>query len=43
MGVNLDVKNKILALVQSWGLTFDGKSELQYMTDTYRLLKSEGN
>ncbi|CAG8464940.1 8752_t:CDS:10 [Paraglomus brasilianum] len=42
MGVNLDVKNKILALVQSWGLTFDGKSELQYMTDTYRLLKSEG-
>ncbi|CAG8452104.1 10846_t:CDS:10 [Paraglomus occultum] len=42
IGVNIDVRNKILALIQSWGLTFDSKPELQYMADTYRLLKSEG-
>ncbi|KAI8384873.1 uncharacterized protein BYT42DRAFT_612540 [Radiomyces spectabilis] len=41
-GCNLDVKNKILSVIQTWGIASKGKSTLSYMTDTYTLLKAEG-
>ncbi|KAJ2963665.1 hypothetical protein NQZ79_g1447 [Umbelopsis isabellina] len=41
-GCNLDVKNKILAVVQVWGLASKGKPQLSYITDTYSFLKAEG-
>ncbi|CAG8633730.1 11572_t:CDS:10 [Acaulospora morrowiae] len=39
---NPEVTEKILALIQTWGLAFEKKPELTYVTDTYRLLKQEG-
>ncbi|KAI8329387.1 hypothetical protein BC941DRAFT_443030 [Chlamydoabsidia padenii] len=41
-GGNLDVKNKILYVVQIWGLAAKGKPSLSYVTDTYYLLQAEG-
>jgi growth factor-regulated tyrosine kinase substrate len=38
----LDVKNKILAVVQVWGMASRGKPALSYITDTYNFLKAEG-
>ncbi|KAJ3111216.1 Exportin-6 [Phlyctochytrium bullatum] len=39
---NQDVRLKILALIQTWGLAFKGKSELGYVTEVYEMLKREG-
>ncbi|CAM0138524.1 Vacuolar protein-sorting-associated protein 27 [Umbelopsis sp. WA50703] len=41
-GCNLDVKNKILAIVQVWGMASKGNPQLSYITDTYNFLKAEG-
>ena len=40
--LNLDVKNKILRLVQNWAIAFEGKPPLSYAGQVYRTLKSEG-
>ncbi|KAL1933920.1 hypothetical protein VTP01DRAFT_8010 [Rhizomucor pusillus] len=41
-GCNPDVKNKILTVIEIWGIAAKGKPSLSYMTDTYSLLKAEG-
>ncbi|CAG8446965.1 2229_t:CDS:10 [Ambispora leptoticha] len=38
---NSEVRSKLLSLIQTWGIAFDGKPELSYVSDTYRLLKEE--
>ncbi|KAF3903248.1 hypothetical protein ABW20_dc0105890 [Dactylellina cionopaga] len=40
--INLDVKFKILELVQAWAIAFEGQPQLSHVGDTYRLLKHEG-
>ncbi|TPX72258.1 hypothetical protein SpCBS45565_g00682 [Spizellomyces sp. 'palustris'] len=42
IGTNPDVRQKILALIQSWGLAFKTKSDLRYVTEVYESLKQEG-
>ncbi|CAG8794421.1 16441_t:CDS:10, partial [Dentiscutata erythropus] len=39
---NHEVIQKILGLIQTWGLTFEDRPGLTYVTDTYKLLKHEG-
>ncbi|KAF9967234.1 Vacuolar protein-sorting-associated protein 27 [Mortierella alpina] len=39
---NLEVRNKILMLVQTWGKLFRGKPGLGYVCDTYLILQREG-
>ncbi|KAG0069817.1 Vacuolar protein-sorting-associated protein 27 [Linnemannia elongata] len=41
-GVNLEVRKKILALIQTWGRLFISKRGLGYVADTYQILKNEG-
>ncbi|KAF9931128.1 Vacuolar protein-sorting-associated protein 27 [Linnemannia zychae] len=41
-GCNLEVKNRILTLIQTWGLLFRGKHGLGYVCDTYMILQHEG-
>lgn len=41
-GCNIDVKNKLLYVIQTWGLASKNKPTLSYMSDTYALLKAEG-
>ncbi|OAD08845.1 hypothetical protein MUCCIDRAFT_128855, partial [Mucor lusitanicus CBS 277.49] len=41
-GCNVDVKNKLLYVIQTWGLASKNKPTLSYMSDTYALLKAEG-
>jgi growth factor-regulated tyrosine kinase substrate len=38
----LEVKNRILALIQTWGILFRGKHGLGYVCDTYMILQHEG-
>ncbi|KAI9316209.1 hypothetical protein BX666DRAFT_1948531 [Dichotomocladium elegans] len=38
---NLDVKNKILSVVQTWALAAKNNPNLSYLTDTYQLLQYE--
>ena len=40
--LNLDVKNKILRLVQNWAVSFEGKPTLSYVGQVYKTLKAEG-
>lgn len=40
--LNLDVKNKILRLVQNWAIAFEGKPSLSYVGQVYKTLKIEG-
>lgn len=40
--LNLDVKTKILRLVQNWAVAFEGKATLSYVGQVYKTLKSEG-
>ncbi|KAI9311954.1 hypothetical protein BX666DRAFT_1991275 [Dichotomocladium elegans] len=42
VGSNLDVKNKILTIIQTWHLASNGNPSLSYISDTYRLLQAEG-
>ncbi|GAA5803950.1 hypothetical protein HPULCUR_009435 [Helicostylum pulchrum] len=41
-GCNVDVKNKITSVIQTWGLASKNKPVISYMYDTYALLKAEG-
>ncbi|KAI8097589.1 uncharacterized protein BX664DRAFT_326751 [Halteromyces radiatus] len=41
--LNIDVRNKILDSVQTWGCAAKGNPALGYMTDTYSILKAEGH
>ncbi|KAI9363599.1 hypothetical protein BD770DRAFT_379996 [Pilaira anomala] len=41
-GCNIDVKNKITSVIQTWGLASKNKPVISYMYDTYALLKAEG-
>ncbi|KAI8816735.1 putative vacuolar sorting-associated protein [Fimicolochytrium jonesii] len=41
-GTNSDVRQKILASIQSWGLAFKSKSELRYVSEVYDSLKRDG-
>lgn len=41
-GLNLDVKNKILRLVQIWAIAFEGRSNLSYVGEVYKTLQREG-
>ncbi|KAF8584959.1 ubiquitin binding protein [Ramaria rubella] len=40
--LNIDVKNKILRLVQNWSVSFEGKYTLGYVGQVYKELNSEG-
>lgn len=40
--LNIDVKNKILRLIQNWGIAFEGKTSLSYVGQVYKNLKTEG-
>ncbi|KAF9949431.1 Vacuolar protein-sorting-associated protein 27 [Mortierella alpina] len=39
---NLEVRNKLLMLIQTWGKLFRGKQGLGYVCDTYMILQHEG-
>ena len=41
-GCNIDVKNKLLEIIQTWGIASRNNRDLSYMYDTYALLKAEG-
>ncbi|KAJ3105721.1 Vacuolar protein-sorting-associated protein 27 [Phlyctochytrium planicorne] len=41
-GANQDVRQKMLALIQTWGLAFKDKYELAYVVEVYESLKQEG-
>ncbi|ORE02877.1 ubiquitin binding protein [Rhizopus microsporus var. microsporus] len=41
-GCNIDVKNKLLEIIQTWGMASRNNRDLGYMHDTYALLKAEG-
>ncbi|KAF9194999.1 Vacuolar protein-sorting-associated protein 27 [Haplosporangium sp. Z 767] len=41
-GCNYEVKNRILGLIQTWGILFRGKHGLGYVCDTYMILQHEG-
>ncbi|RCI04619.1 Vacuolar protein-sorting-associated protein 27 [Rhizopus stolonifer] len=38
---NVDVKNRLLNIIQTWGMASRNKTNLSYMYDTYALLKAE--
>ncbi|KAF2083700.1 ubiquitin binding protein [Saccharata proteae CBS 121410] len=40
--VNDDVKDKILQLIQTWGIAAEGRIQLTYMSETYKTLQREG-
>ena len=40
--LNLEVRNRILALIQSWAAASEGRYNLIYISETYRSLQREG-
>jgi hypothetical protein len=41
-GCNMDVKEKVLSLIQTWGIAAKGNPSLSYISGTYNLLRAEG-
>jgi hepatocyte growth factor-regulated tyrosine kinase substrate len=41
-GVNSDVKQKTLRLIQNWALAFESKTGLGYATEVYKALQKDG-
>lgn len=41
-GLNHDVKNTILRLIQNWSVAFEGKPSLTYVGQVYKTLQGEG-
>jgi growth factor-regulated tyrosine kinase substrate len=41
-GLNMEVKNKILRLVQNWAASFEGRPTLKYVPEVYKDLQHEG-
>lgn len=41
-GLNTEVKNKMLRLLQNWATSFEGKINLGYVGEVYRVLQHEG-
>jgi hepatocyte growth factor-regulated tyrosine kinase substrate len=42
MGINHDVRQRLLELIQGWALAFESRPELGYMMTVYRNLQNEG-
>ncbi|KAF3933757.1 hypothetical protein ABW19_dt0207932 [Dactylella cylindrospora] len=40
--INLDVKQRMLELIQAWAIAFEGQPALSYVNETYRSLKNDG-
>ena len=40
--LNNEVKARILELIQTWSIAFEGKHHLSHMNETYRLLRADG-
>ncbi|KAK6346538.1 Vacuolar protein-sorting-associated protein 27 [Orbilia brochopaga] len=40
--INLEVKFKMLELIQAWAIAFEGQPQLTHVGETYRLLKQDG-
>lgn len=41
-GLNHDVRNKMLRLVQNWSIAFEGRGNLSYVGEVYKTLQREG-
>lgn len=41
-GLNNEVKQKILRLIQNWSISFEGKPSLSYVSQLCKTLKNEG-
>jgi growth factor-regulated tyrosine kinase substrate len=40
--LNIDVKNKILRLIQNWSIAFEAKASLNYVGQVYKTLNQDG-
>lgn len=41
-GLNYDVRNRTLKLIQNWAMAFEGKPEFSYVNTVYKMLISDG-
>jgi len=41
-GLNHEVKNSILRLIQNWTVAFEGRNSLRYVEQVYKNLQQEG-
>lgn len=42
LGINHEVRGRMLELIQAWALAFESRSDLGYMMSTYQSLRTEG-